>query len=182
MIVNQTLIVLAGIPFTGKTVTGDRLREDLNIPFLAVDRLRPVLFGKSVNFIDDPEGDAYQLSIAYPVMLGAADVILGLKSSCIIEGTFSRKRYQEKNIGSLLLKYPNISLKMILLYIPEEKEREVIAQGVCQRKENPSGASRMEDYFRVKERFEPIIFPHLTVDTTLDFEESLEQIKEYIFS
>ena len=129
---HQTLIVLAGCPFTGKTVIGDTLREILSIPFLAVDRFRPLIFGKTITYKDDPFFDNYQLKKAYPAMFSATAALLKLGDSVIIEGTFSKKSYQI-NIGRLIKSCPRVFLKMIALELPDEKADELVKKRVSAR-------------------------------------------------
>lgn len=179
----QTLIVLAGCPLTGKTTMGDSLRDLFKIPFIAVDRIRPLLFGQSAKHCDDKVGDSYQLSRAYPVMRGMADEVLQLGDSLILEATFSSKIHgQERIIKYLAEKHKEASLRVILMEIPDEKVGQVIQERVDVRTANgsDSGATTVEDYLRVKKRFEPLEMPHEVVDSTKNFESCREQIIKYV--
>lgn len=178
----QTLIVLSGCQFTGKTVTGDFLREKLSIPFIAVDRLRPVLFGSSQKYADNPSADAHQLSRVYPAMLAIAETLLKLGDSVIIEGTLSKKEYQQNIIGYLLEKFPNLAFKIILLEISDKKAEEVLLPRVKRRiaEGSPSGATSINDYWRVKKRFEPIIYPHLKIDAAMSSQEIFKIVLKFV--
>jgi predicted kinase len=180
----QTLIALAGCPFLGKTLIGDFLREELSIPFIAVDRLRPVLFGSSKKYSDDPSADAHQLNRAYPAMLAVAETLLKLGDSVIVEGTFSKKEYQQNIVGYLLEKFPHIALKMVLLEIPNEKAEEILLPRVKRRMSygSSSGATSIDDYWRVKNRFEPIIYPHLKINAAMSSQEVFGIALEFILA
>lgn len=180
----QTLIILAGCQFTGKTVTGDFLREKLSIPFIAVDRLRPVLFGSSQKYADNPSADAYQLSRAYPAMLAIAETLLKLGDSVIIEGTFSKKEYQQNIVGCLLEKFSNLAFKMIFLEIPNEKTEEILFPRIKRRisEGSSSGATSIDDYWRVKKRFEPIIYSHLKIDAAIASQEIFKIALKFVLT
>lgn len=176
----QTLGVICGAQFTGKSTLGDRLREELSIPFLAVDRFRPLMFGKTAF---DAEGDRHQLSRAYPVMRSAADVLLGLGDSVLMEATFSKAVYQTQNIQFLTERHPDIAVKIILLTIPEACERAVVEVRAAERpSDNPSASRTYEDYLRVKGRFEPIIYSHRVIDTTRPFEACVRDAMGYLLA
>lgn len=179
----QTLIVLAGCPLTGKTTMGDSLRDLLKVPFIAVDRIRPLLFGQSVKHRDDKTGDFHQLSRAYPAMRGMADEVLQLGDSLILEGSFSSKIHgQEKIIKYLAGRHKEARLRIVLMEIPDEAIERVIQERVDKRMAdgNDSGATTADDYLRVKKRFEPLEIPHLKIDSTAQFEDCRKKIIEYV--
>jgi predicted kinase len=173
----KTLIALGGTPFTGKTTIGRKLQTQLAVPFIPVDFLRVLAFGKTTNHQDDPRDDARQLSRAYPMQSAIADALLSLGDSLIIEGTLSRRHYHDV-IASMCAKH-GAALKIIMLAIPEEKEVETITARAQQRcNDDPSGATSIDDYFRVKNRFEWPTLPHLNLDTTMPLETCIDQCIE----
>ncbi len=174
----QTLGVICGLQFTGKSTLGDRLREDLAIPFLAVDRFRTLMFGKTAF---DPEGDRQQLSRAYPAMRAVADTLLGLGDSVLMEATFSKAEYQEQHLKFLMGRHPGVAVKIILLTIPERFEREIVEGRAKKRKsDNPSASRSYDDYLRVKGRFQPIIYSHHVIDTTRPFHDCVRDATDYL--
>ncbi|MEN9342168.1 MAG: hypothetical protein RIQ54_424 [Candidatus Parcubacteria bacterium] len=177
----QTLIALCGPPFVGKTTIGDALRDHYRYPFVAVDRFRPLLYGRSVSYAEDPVGDMAQVHRAYAAMRATTDALLGLGDSVIFECTLSKISYQHQNIDFLLEQHPLINLRIILCWIPDEKE-EIIKTRVAERdiSQSPSGATSITDHRRVRERFENIAHPHYRLDTSLPFEECLRQAIAYI--
>jgi len=177
----QILVALCGCQFTGKTTIGDRLREILGIPFVAVDRLRPLLFGPSRMYVGNRELDDFQLSRAYPAMAGVVERLLTLGESLIVEGTFSRQDYQQEVLVDLPGRY-GIKTRTILLEIPDEKTLSVVRERAESRRNgnDPSAATTIDDYLRVKERFEPLVVPHLRVDTTEPLETCLSRILDYL--
>ncbi len=177
----QKLIALCGPPFVGKTTIGNALQNHYKFPFVPVDRFRPLLYGRSISYNEDPVGDTAQLCRAYAAMRATSDALLTLGDSVIFECTLSKIAYQRENVNFLLERHPNVDLRIILCWVSDEKES-VILDRATQRdlKTCPSGATLIDDHRRVKERFEKIAYPHLLLDTTTPFEDCVARCIQYI--
>jgi hypothetical protein len=97
----------------------------------------------------------------------------------IIEGTFSREGHWEP-IAHLEECFPNLRIKIVCCVVPHDKEEETIIGRARKRQGNPSGATSLDDYLRVKNRFIPITRPHFKLDTTQPVDECVGQVLLYL--
>ncbi len=80
MAIEKTLIVMAGMPGSGKTTLARLLSKRLGIPVFAKDRVQRVL--RDHNLAKENTGDGYY------IILDMVDELLGLGLSCILDATF----------------------------------------------------------------------------------------------
>ena len=154
------LIVMAGLPGTGKSTLARALANALDAIVLDKDRVRAALFSP-----DAIEYSAAQDDFCVEVMLQTARYSLQQNPArpIILDGrTFSR-RYQ---IGTVVEAAHRMqpSIKLIQCVCSDTTALARLARDI----ENSAHPAQNRDailYHAVKARFEPITIPHLTVDT-----------------
>ncbi len=88
------LIVIAGLPWTGKTTLWKSLSEKLSLPFFSKDIYKEILFDSL--WSNDRIWSKKLWSASYDILYSLTDSILASKLSCIIETNFDPKFANEK--------------------------------------------------------------------------------------
>lgn len=192
------LVVIAGLPLSGKTTLGDAIRKKLGLPFCDIDRLREHITGlptkreNDLMWAIDPEAgkkSEQYMRIAYQSLHdGAVDAMLGAGRSLIIAATYSRKGSQEflKSIADR----HGAMVRVVLCAIKGATQKEMelrMAREV--NKEYASGCSSWEDYQEISARYQSVlttrVFPPgciLKVDTSQPLDIYLPQVISFIQS
>lgn len=173
---NKKLIVLTGLPFTGKTKLGRILEKKLKIKFVDIDEIRYGLFKNSPKEMKSDQ-DKNQMAISYDSIFWITNFILKHNDDLVIAATFSRKENQEKIIE--ICRKNNAILKFIYCYASDQ----IIQKRILKRekkKESRSTCRTWEHYERDKLRY--YIFPgqKLSVDTSRPINDCLKDIIDYI--
>ncbi|MGC2197850.1 MAG: AAA family ATPase [Terriglobales bacterium] len=164
------IVLMAGLPGTGKSTLARALASHLAASVLSKDEIRHALFS--------PEGVEYsaaQDDFVLRMMLEAAGWILQKdpRRFVFLDGrTFSR-RYQIDQVleAAAHLNQPWRILECVCL---EETARERI-ESQALAGEHPAGNRSFDLYVDVKARFEPITLPKTVIDTDLPLEECVKQ-------
>lgn len=162
------LVMMAGLPGTGKSTVAASLVEKLAAMVLSKDIIRAALFGpKHVEY--SPEQDDFCLGImletaAYLFRKYPAQIV-------ILDGrTFSRVEHRQRVIDFALQQ--SVPLKIVECVCSEQTALARIAADAV-RGIHPAGDRNAELYHRVRAHFEPIAEPKLTIDTDLPLPASL---------
>ena len=189
------LVILAGLPLSGKTTLGDELEKQTGIKFCDSDRLRGQITGHPTRAEYDrrmslgKEGIAIQakdMQIAYECLRLNAGVMLEAGRPIIVAATYSRKISQEF-LREIAVKY-NAKVRVILCRLGNDTEE--VVRGRMKRDEGATtvfGCSSWTDYVDVRERYQAVtttgVFPAeciLEVDTSQPLESYLPRVVEFI--
>ncbi len=170
------VVIMAGLPGTGKSALARSLAERLPAAILDKDVIRAALFTPA-----HVEYSRAQDDFCQEIMLQTAAYLLGRNSSsCILlDGrTFSR-RYQRERV---------------LQFCTQLKTRWAILECVCS---EPTALARLEKaaterihpatnrtsdlYRQIRREWEPIEHPKLLVDTEASLDSCAEQAMQYLF-
>lgn len=190
----QHLIVVCGLPLTGKSTITQFLSSQLGIQYIDIDsNVRFPLFGKpDPNPYHSPETEALsrkEMGECYDLLIHAARSNLTLGKSVIITATFSSLRSRE-NLTQIVQDYPSVKLSIIVCgcWIEhEDAEKKEIERRLETRtfgKDYFGGCNSVEHYLADKKRYAVWTneLPHLNLDTfpPHTIEECLSQTLAYI--
>jgi predicted kinase len=168
------IVVMAGLPGTGKTTLSRALAEELGGVVLNKDILRADLFPEEFveysteqdDFVQDlMERTAGYLLVRHP------------KLTVFFDGrTFSRA-YQIKNATEAARRI-GTEWRIIECVCPENMARQRIEQALT----HPAKNRTVELYGKIREQFEEIAQPKLVVDTGGTMEGAIAAVREYLQS
>lgn len=191
---SQYLIVVCGLPLTGKSTIAQFLSSQLRVHHVDIDtHVRiPLLGSPDPNPYRSSEAEAVsraEMEQCYDLLIHAARSNLVLGRSLIITATFSSLRSRE-NLTQLLRDYPSLKIPIIVCgcWIDrEDVERKEIERRLEIRtfgKDYFGGCNSLEHYLADKKRYAPWTnnIPHLKVDTFFPntITDSLERAFLYI--
>ena len=169
------LIVMAGLPATGKSTLARRLAQELPAIVLDKDAVRAALFPASEIEYSRPQDD-----LCVDVMLQVAAYILGNypQKHVILDGrTFSR-RYQVDAVRAFA-RQAGVSCAFLECVCSDDTVRRRLRQDVVEGL-HPAANRNYEMYLVVKARAEPIVGPKLVIDTEQDLDSAICKCLEYI--
>ena len=180
---NKTLVIICGVPLSGKTSIAKKVAEELGVKHLDVDTdIRFPIFGKPEQDADlTPEGkeqERKEMLAAYKVMLSAADELLTLDRSVILTATFSRGVYWELT-NSVMTKHSDAKLKVVQCKIAGDSDDEIWRRI---RERGVHTVNSPAQYNAVKDRYIKLPVKHLEVDTTGpgNLAEKVSRIVKYV--
>jgi len=154
------LIIMAGLPGTGKSTVAKQLAKKINGVVLRSDVVRKELFAR-------PTYSAKETDEVYVELFDRARS--ALPSPVILDATFSERRHRKAaQKEALALKIP---FTIVLTDAPESVVRERIAM----RANDPSDATFV-NYLEKKAAFEPLEELHFRIDTSEELESQIDQI------
>jgi predicted kinase len=163
------LIIICGLPGSGKSSLARKLRTRLPAAYLNSDIVRKQIFRK-------PKYTEEEKKMVYDEIVNQAEKLLLRKRKVIVDATFYTKKYRQlmvrtaRDAGS-----PHC---IILCSLPEE-----VAKARLEMREKSGRAvsdANYEIYLRVREKFEPISGDYLEVDCSRPMREQLEKAMKYI--
>jgi len=162
------IILLAGLPGTGKSTLAHALAPHLNAAILSKDEIRHAVFAPQ-----DIEYSTKQDDFVMQLMLKAATWFLNKNPARVVflDGrTFSR-RYQIDEVIKTAnhLKQP---WRILECSCPEELTRTRIES---QASDHPASNRTFDLYREVQAHFEPITLPKTTIDTSQPLEQCVTQ-------
>ncbi len=163
------LIIICGLPGSGKSSLAKKLRRKLSAVCLSSDVIRKQIFSP-------PRYTEEEKRQVYMEMVNQAEKLLNGRRSVIVDATFYTKRYRGMMIEAA--KEAGTSHHIIRCTLPEEliisrlKER----QG---RRKSMSDAG-YEVYLKLKGRFEPIEGEYLELDCSLPADEQITKVMDFI--
>jgi predicted kinase len=169
------IIVLFGLPGTGKTTVREELRKYLDFYYFSTDELRrDVLSYSSGNFSYEDTAPLgwEEILMAYRILCYAAKPLIELNKNVLFDASFSSKVMRQYVID--LAKKTETKIYFLEIICPEDRVKERLFRRLNE-KTSESNAG-WEVYKKVKVNFEPLTEEYFTIDTSqnLDF-----QIKEF---
>lgn len=160
------IIIIFGLPGTGKSTFAKRLSAHLDSPHLSTDAIR------------NREGmlgmyDSGSRFSIYQLMLDEAEELLAFHRRVILDATFSQHHLRQA--VALLATRLNRPLRLIELRAAEPliRQRMVEQRGFSE--------ADFDVYLRLKASYEPLEMPHLVLDTgRLDPETMLQEALTYL--
>jgi predicted kinase len=142
------IVVMAGLPGTGKTTLAKALAEALGGVVVSKDEIRAAAFGKLVDY--SSEQDDFCMELVYQVARYIRDVPV------IVDGrTFSKRRQVERMLEALG------DVRVIECVAGDD----VVRARLEQDRDHPARNRTYEMYCEVKAGKEELDIPRLTVDT-----------------
>lgn len=169
-----TYVLLAGLPGTGKSTLAKALAarlHQLNATAVTLnkDDVRAALFpGTATDFSEK------QNALCMDAMLSAADYLRrkadGPRFIFFDGRTFSHTAQIERVIETAEAGDVRSEWRIVYLFCSDEAAERRLGSGEA----HPAADRNFELYLSMKERFEPIVRPHLALDTTLPLDRSVE--------
>lgn len=160
------LILVCGLPGSGKTKIVQEISKLTNILVLSTDEIRKKLFKK-------PKYTKDEKWLVYKVMFLMAEEFLKNKMSIILDATFPWRlsRIQVKRIA----KQYKSSFKMIEARCQEPILLKRIGRRI---KKGDLSDADIKIYFKIKKEFEPIRGKHIVIDNSKALKDLKKKIKE----
>lgn len=169
------LVLMAGLPGTGKTTLARELAARTSGRVLSKDELRHALFSD-----DEIEYSSRQDDFCLQVMLETAGYLLQQDSSRIIflDGRPFSRRYQIDNVVNAATSLHQ-SWRILECVCSEDDAKQRLEQQAMAGK-HPAGNRNFQLYLEVKSRFEAITLPKTVIDTGQSLQTCVEQALEAI--
>jgi len=160
------IVIVTGLPGSGKSFFAERLAAELDAPYINSDRVRLTLPGSGKYSYE-------QKLTVYKAMLAQTAQILEENKSVVVDATFYHHTMREMFIR--LAQGYNVPIRFIEIVANETVIRERL------NKPRRYSAANYTVYEQVRDEFEPIVTPHLTVESTDgNLDSMLETAKHYI--
>ena len=161
------IVLVFGLPATGKTTFCKSLKKELDARHLNTDRVREKIGLKG-------RYDASSKQKVYDALTDQAQKALQQGENVIIDGTFHKKERRQQVV--------DLSGKTgHRLYLIEMKARESTIRKQLQKSRTHSEAD-FEVYEKIKSTFEDCSIPHLQLWTdTLSMEEMISKTREWMY-
>jgi|Deesub1362A_J573_1020465.scaffolds.fasta_scaffold00057_124 hypothetical protein len=163
------LILLCGLPGTGKSTLAKRITRRYSATILQTDEVRKEIIKK-------PTYSQEEKRLVYKVVFLITKYLLKSKRNVILDGTFYKRKL--RNEAYKIADECKNRFIIIECTAPEE----VIKKRMKRRISKGRGLSDADYdvYLKIKKQFEPIRREHLTVDTTKPFNTCVDEILEYL--
>ncbi|KYC44996.1 MAG: L-seryl-tRNA(Sec) kinase [Candidatus Methanofastidiosum methylothiophilum] len=162
------LVVITGLPGTGKTTIAEALARDLDAIVFSTDKIRKMIFEKPVYNEEDKK-------IVYNELFSQTSKYLNSDKNVILDGTFYSRdlRQRAKEVGK------SLSEKVIFVYC--ETPEELLKKRITSRKDKYSDAD-YGVYLKMKEIFEEFEEDVVRINTANPVSDNIEIIKKRIYS
>ena len=161
------IIIICGLPGTGKTFLSNKLSQYVNAAVLSTDKLRKELFGK-------PTYAPWERALIYDVLFLLAKYLHSSGINCILDGTFNMEKSRSE--VKELLNLTNDQIHIIECICPED----MIITRLLLRKDDYSDAN-VSIYLKMKKIYEPVRQKHISINTTKPIDKNIEKILQYIY-
>lgn len=162
------LILVRGLPGSGKTKIAEEISKRLNALLLSTDRIRKKIFKK-------PKYKESEKWLIYRIMFLLTDEFLKNKISVILDAVFSKQFsiIQAKKIA----KKNKTAFKIIEVRCQEDILLKRIGERI--KKGDLSDADK-RIYFKIKKEFKPIKEKHVIINNSEGFKKTKEKIKKFL--
>ena len=160
------IIIVFGLPGTGKSFLSERLAKDIKVGYLNTDIIREQT-GKKGQYDEETRLFVYQKmkekKIGY----------IEHGRHCIVYGTFQKKKYRDIVLKEI--EKNNVDYRFIQTVTDEEVVKNRM------KKSRKHSEADFSIYLKIKEDFDPVTLPHLRLRTDKqELPEMIETIKQYI--
>lgn len=142
------IVVVLGLPGSGKSYFAHRLAESLNATYINSDRLRMELFPKRTY-------SELETAKVYEVMLERMDEAIDQRKNLVLDATFYKSKSREplmaKNRGEVF-------------FIEIQADEDIVKDRL--KKNRPYSEADLGVYQLIKQLWEPLEGPHLTLQST----------------
>lgn len=159
------LVLVCGLPATGKSNLARSLTRKMKAQILNTDIVRKELFEKPAYSDEEKE-------LVYDVTFLIARYLLTNRRNVIIDGTFYKKRLRDRMRE--IARDVGTRFKIVECICPEDVIRKRMVRR-AERKVTLSDAD-LEVYEKIKAEFEPIEEDHIVVHTDRYYKENLEYV------
>jgi predicted kinase len=163
------LIVMAGLPGTGKSTIARALASRLGGTVLDKDAIRAALFAPA-----DVEYSPTQDDFVMEVLMRVAQYLLkrGSGRQILIDGRPFSRRYQLEEVIDFA-EQAKATWRVFECVCSEETARQRLARDT-EAEKHPAANRQFEMYLKTKAAFEPITFPKVVLDTNQPLEVCVE--------
>lgn len=168
------VVIMAGLPGTGKSTLAQSLAAKTGGVVLDKDRVRAALFPEPWIEYSQRQDD-----FCVEILLQTAGYLLGVPETppCLfIDGRVFTYRYQMERIVNWV-KQAGCQVKIIHTVCSDDAARGRLSAGG-----HPARNRNYELYLKLKPRFEPIEFEKLTVNTEETLDQTVTQCLQYLRS
>lgn len=161
------IILVGGLPGSGKTYFATKLATEINATLYSSDKVRKVLHVSGKYNIAD------KLDVYTELARLAESALANKNSPVIVDATFSHHRM--RILFKELAEKHNVKFLFIWLYADDKivKARTSIPR--------PDSDADFQVYEKIRNQFEPIIFHHLVLESTdANINEMLTEAQRYI--
>lgn len=159
------LIIICGLPGSGKTVVAKRIAEITKAILLRTDVIRKEL-------IKQPTYSEEETEKTYEEMFLRARRLLEENKNVVLEATFAKREWRFKAIK--IAEASNADFKIVEVVCSEN----VIKERINRRTGDESDAD-FKIHLKYKNLFEPIMENHIVINNSGLFEETEKQINQY---
>lgn len=180
-ILTMPLIMILGLPGTGKTYFAKKLSESLPEKpiYLSTDLVRRYLFDFSHHHYEPFGAKSYtqeKRDLVYNALYLILDILLTQKLLVMVDGTF----YSQDKRQPIYKICQRLNQELIL--IRTTCSEDLIKHRIQDRKSHGKNSSDADFkiYLEIKKRFEPLQEPHLVINTEQNLITNLQEVKKYI--
>lgn len=158
------LVLITGLPGTGKSTVADHLAKRINAKVLRTDEIRKHLF-------TTPKYTNEEKEIVYNALFLTAENLLKAKQNVVVDGTFYKKALRQK------VHKVAASAKSSFVIVECTAPDEAIARRMVRRlKRGGLSDADYEVYKKIKKQYEPIESEHIVLNTDRPLKETLDDL------
>lgn len=162
------IIVVAGLPGSGKSYFAQALAKDVNAAYVNTDRVRNEMEARGKYSRDDK-------MLIYRIMVDKASEHLLEGRDVVVDGTF----YLAATID--LFRTLSSALMTPIHFISIVADEELIRERLAQRRDDSE--ADYDVYLKIKEEVEPLEVAHVTIKSGRNnIDEMLSKARDYIYS
>jgi predicted kinase len=177
------LVLVNGMPGTGKSTLAERLHSDLRLPMLGKDMLKELLADVALQPVSEEAGRLLG-KIATSMLYVYAEAFLAARSSVIIESAFWAE-FARKDVTDILSRHSATCLELYCTTELQENQRRFMERIATSQRHgvHPESDGTFLADPETRAKYEPLgIGRHITIDTThfgdSEYQAVLSQIKE----
>lgn len=163
------LIIICGLPGSGKSSLARKLKAKLPAAYLNSDIVRKQIFKK-------PQYTPEEKKRVYDEIVNQAEKMLLKKKNVIVDATFYTRKYRQLMVSTA--RDAGSKYCIILCTLPEEMTKERLAKR--EKSSRSVSDANYEIYLKLRERFEQIEGDYLEIDCSLPIKEQVEKAGKYI--